>query len=110
MKIETVASTTRAQRISAHSHIKGLGLAENGRVPESAPGAADPCGLVSQVEAREVYLICCFFLFLYLCLEDIREERKQKKGRGMAERQRATSPEFFFFLSSLSPPRLQTRP
>jgi RuvB-like protein 1 (pontin 52) len=30
MKIEEVKSTTRAQRIATHSHIKGLGLDEQG--------------------------------------------------------------------------------
>lgn len=55
MKIEEVKSTTKTQRISAHSHIKGLGLDENGvAVPMSA-------GLVGQEAAREVnvlHLIC----------------------------------------------------
>lgn len=48
MKIEEVKSTVKTQRISSHSHIKGLGLDENG-VP--IPVAA---GLVGQEEAREV--------------------------------------------------------
>jgi RuvB-like protein 1 (pontin 52) len=47
MKIEEVKSTTKTQRIAAHSHIKGLGLDENGIALESA------CGLVGQEEARE---------------------------------------------------------
>lgn len=47
MKIEEVKSTAKTQRISAHSHIKGLGLDENG-VP--IPAAA---GLVGQEVARE---------------------------------------------------------
>jgi len=47
MKIEEVRSTVKTQRISAHSHIKGLGLDENG-VPHHQ-GA----GLVGQLEARE---------------------------------------------------------
>lgn len=47
MKIEEVRSTTKTQRISAHSHVKGLGLDENGvAVPVSA-------GLVGQELARE---------------------------------------------------------
>uniref|UniRef100_A0A646QD40 RuvB-like helicase n=1 Tax=Hemiscolopendra marginata TaxID=943146 RepID=A0A646QD40_9MYRI len=47
MKIEEVKSTTKTQRIAAHSHIKGLGLDENGMaVPVSA-------GLVGQETARE---------------------------------------------------------
>ena len=48
MKIEEVKSTVRTQRIAAHSHIKGLGLDENG-VPLQI-GA----GLVGQKNAREV--------------------------------------------------------
>ena len=47
MKIEEVKSTTKTQRISAHSHVKGLGLDENGTaIPVSA-------GLVGQELARE---------------------------------------------------------
>ena len=30
MKIEEVKSTVKTQRISAHSHVKGLGLSETG--------------------------------------------------------------------------------
>ncbi|EFA10722.1 ruvB-like helicase 1 [Tribolium castaneum] len=47
MKIEEVKSTVKTQRISAHSHIKGLGLDENGF---ALPTAA---GLVGQEQARE---------------------------------------------------------
>lgn len=47
MKIEEVRSTTKAQRIAAHSHVKGLGLDENGT---AIPIAA---GLVGQEAARE---------------------------------------------------------
>jgi len=47
MKIEEVKSTTKAQRIAAHSHIKGLGLDENGFALQSA------AGLVGQEQARE---------------------------------------------------------
>ena len=47
MKIEEVKSTTKTQRIAAHSHVKGLGLDENGTaVPVGA-------GLVGQELARE---------------------------------------------------------
>ena len=51
MKIEEVKSTTKKQRIAAHSHVKGLGLEDN--------GSAIPCGggLVGQEMAREVYLM-----------------------------------------------------
>jgi len=48
MKIEEVKSTTKAQRIAAHSHIKGLGLDENGFALQTA------AGLVGQEQAREV--------------------------------------------------------
>jgi hypothetical protein len=48
MKIEEVKSTVKTQRIAAHSHVKGLGLDENG-VPLQI-GA----GLVGQKNAREV--------------------------------------------------------
>lgn len=48
MKIEEVRSTVRTQRISAHSHVKGLGLDENGNAHHEASG------LVGQEEAREV--------------------------------------------------------
>ncbi|VEL12430.1 unnamed protein product [Protopolystoma xenopodis] len=47
MRIEEVKSTTKTQRIAAHSHVKGLGLDENGT---PLPNAA---GLVGQESARE---------------------------------------------------------
>ena len=47
MKIEEVKSTTKAQRIAAHSHIKGLGLDEKGNA------IARGGGLVGQEAARE---------------------------------------------------------
>ncbi|XP_054723423.1 ruvB-like 1 [Uloborus diversus] len=47
MKIEEVKSTTKAQRIAAHSHVKGLGLDENGYALDIA------AGLVGQKKARE---------------------------------------------------------
>eukprot|EP00882_Tetradesmus_deserticola_P010848 GHRQ01011465.1.p1 GENE.GHRQ01011465.1~~GHRQ01011465.1.p1 ORF type:complete len:204 (+),score=72.37 GHRQ01011465.1:518-1129(+) len=47
MRIEEVASTTKTQRIATHTHIKGLGLQENG---EPHPMAA---GFVGQEQARE---------------------------------------------------------
>lgn len=47
MKVEEVKSTVKTQRISAHSHIKGLGLDDNGY---AIPMAA---GLVGQEIARE---------------------------------------------------------
>ena len=47
MKIEEVESTTKFQRIATHTHIKGLGLREDGT---AEPIAA---GLVGQCQARE---------------------------------------------------------
>ena len=52
MKIEEVESTTRAHRVASHTHIKGLGLREDGF---AEPIAA---GLVGQVSAREAAGIC----------------------------------------------------
>lgn len=56
MKIEEVKSTAKTQRISAHTHIKGLGLDENGTAIQAA------AGLVGQEMAREVRII---YLELY---------------------------------------------
>lgn len=47
MKIEEVQSTTKAARVAAHTHIKGLGLNEQGRALPTASG------LVGQEKARE---------------------------------------------------------
>merc|ERR1712183_657073 len=47
MRIDEVKSTVKTQRISAHSHVKGLGLNEAG---EAIPAAS---GLVGQAQARE---------------------------------------------------------
>jgi RuvB-like protein 1 (pontin 52) len=48
MKIEEVKSTTKTQRIAAHTHVKGLGLNESGiAIPIAS-------GLVGQEAAREV--------------------------------------------------------
>ena len=47
MKIEEVQSTSKTQRVAVHTHIKGLGLDEEGNaIPISA-------GLVGQERARE---------------------------------------------------------
>ena len=51
MKIEEVKSTTKTQRIATHSHVKGLGLNEDGT---AAPVGS---GLVGQETAREVLLL-----------------------------------------------------
>merc|ERR1712178_629655 len=47
MKIEEVKSTTKAQRVASHTHIKGLGLDESGAAQQCASGL---CG---QEKARE---------------------------------------------------------
>ena len=51
MKIEEVRSTVKTQRISAHSHVKGLGLDDSGAAVNIA------AGLVGQVQAREVKVV-----------------------------------------------------
>merc|ERR1712087_1038995 len=47
MKIEEVQSTTKTQRVATHSHVKGLGLNEDGTAAEVG------AGLVGQEKARE---------------------------------------------------------
>merc|ERR1712227_310143 len=47
MKIEEVKSTTKAQRVASHTHVKGLGLEDNGHAQQCASGL---CG---QEKARE---------------------------------------------------------
>jgi len=59
MKIEEVKSTTKTQRIAAHSHVKGLGLDDNGYARPSG------AGLVGQENAREV---CPRFMSLAICV------------------------------------------
>lgn len=63
MKIEEVKSTTKTQRIATHSHIKGLGLDENGYAIQSA------AGLVGQELAREVrfYFSGIFHFVVQVC-------------------------------------------
>lgn len=67
MKIEEVKSTVKTQRISTHSHIKGLGLDENGIAIQMASG------LVGQESAREVslkfWLTGCFRLSMTMPLK-----------------------------------------
>jgi RuvB-like protein 1 (pontin 52) len=64
MKIEEVKSTAKTQRISAHSHIKGLGLDDGGTAIQMA------AGLVGQESAREVSWIVTSLtsalLYLYI--------------------------------------------
>ena len=59
MKIEEVKSTTKTQRVAAHSHVKGLGLDEEGKAVENS------AGLVGQEDAREVsvYSYYSFLIF-----------------------------------------------
>lgn len=47
MRIEEVASTTKSQRVATHTHIKGLGLAPDGKPVSLA------AGFVGQEDARE---------------------------------------------------------
>ena len=48
MQIQEVKSTAKSQRVDAHSHLKALGLREDGTAePES-------CGFAGQEAAREV--------------------------------------------------------
>lgn len=42
MRIEEVASTTKAQRVATHTHIKGLGLGPDGVALSRAAGCPDP--------------------------------------------------------------------
>jgi RuvB-like protein 1 (pontin 52) len=52
MRIEEVTSTTKTQRVATHTHIKGLGLADDGTAPQMAAGfvgqelAREACGIV----------------------------------------------------------------
>ena len=47
MRIEEVASTTKSQRVATHTHIKGLGLGDDGIAAVLA------AGFVGQEQARE---------------------------------------------------------
>lgn len=60
MKIEEVKSTTKTQRIAAHTHVKGLGLNESG---VAIPIAA---GLVGQEAAREVKIFFSFDIIRFI--------------------------------------------
>lgn len=50
MRIEEVASTTKAQRVATHTHIKGLGLQEDGTALALAAGEDD--GLLLACHSR----------------------------------------------------------
>ncbi len=50
MRIEEVASTTKAQRVATHTHIKGLGLQDDGTALALAAGDVQSlCGKVTLV-------------------------------------------------------------
>jgi len=49
MKIEEVKSTVKTQRIATHTHVKGLGINDDGTAIEVASG------MVGQEIAREVF-------------------------------------------------------
>lgn len=66
MKIEEVKSTTKSQRISAHSHVKGLGLDAEQRAIRNAGG------LVGQEQAREVCSL--FYMLLFFGIEYYRQQ------------------------------------
>lgn len=68
MKIEEVKSTAKTQRISAHTHIKGLGLDENGIAIQAA------AGLVGQESAREVRIFVFFFFNLRIFTRNFLEK------------------------------------
>lgn len=52
MKVETISSSSSSNnRISAHTHVRGLGLDENGDA--IAQGSSSNCGMVGQTKARE---------------------------------------------------------
>merc|ERR1712110_942277 len=53
MKIEEVKSTTKAQRVAVHTHVKGLGLDEEGNALQCA------AGLCGQEKAREAAGVVC---------------------------------------------------
>lgn len=59
MKIEEVKSTVKTQRIAAHSHVKGLGLDENGMPLQIG------AGLVGQKSAREVNNFIVFYNLMF---------------------------------------------
>lgn len=90
MKIEEVKSTTKSQRISAHSHVKGLGLDAEQRAIRNAGG------LVGQEQAREVCFIRSLGIVLYYCCYLIgsryhcRIDSSQENGRSSRSTCRTT--------------------
>ena len=75
MKIETVESTTRPQRIAPHSHVKGLGIDEEGKVCCPSNFCCRPlCAYVCAKERVCVYacasvrLCVCICACVHLCV------------------------------------------
>ena len=85
MKIEEIQSTSKSTRISVHTHIKGLGLDENG---VALPFGA---GLVGQERAREVIsaysrlvFACSKHIFLGLWISGRAYQSKENGGSRLA--------------------------
>ena len=63
MRIEEVASTTKTQRVATHTHIKGLGIKDDGTALSMAAGfvgqeeARAACGIVVDMIRQKVR--CC---------------------------------------------------
>jgi hypothetical protein len=65
MQIQEVKSTAKTQRIDAHSHLRALGLNEDGTAQQNSGG------FVGQLAAREasIYHIYAFiYMFLYFLI------------------------------------------
>jgi DNA helicase TIP49 (TBP-interacting protein) len=64
MKLDTIESTAKASRVAAHTHIKGLGLSEDGTAQRVG------AGLVGAWAAFQgcVVLCCCFLQFVMATL------------------------------------------
>ena len=53
-KAPSVTMSGATERVSAHTHIRGLGLNEFGEVPSAEEeDSSSSCGLIGQVPARE---------------------------------------------------------
>ena len=68
MKIEEVKSTTKTQRIATHSHVKGLGLNEDGTAQNIGSG------MVGQETAREVSLMSISLFLAFILRPDVIRE------------------------------------
>lgn len=56
VRLDDVRSTQRVQRVTVHSHVKGLGLDDTGKAYQAASG------MVGQEAAREVHTCTCSYL------------------------------------------------